>query len=290
MAKERWKTIPALSTPSRGASGAISCVTSKFCVGAVGADVRIFNGHKWSAEVNLNAGTYIGITSISCATTTFCAAVTVGGEANTYNGHRWSPGVEIDSAAGTAAQSLGLIDVSCPNKNFCAALDQAGNVYMLKNGRWTTGSPVFYGQVMTSITCTSATFCMTISQVGFDYEYSGHSWTTGHVVEPDRLSFVSCASSTFCMGIGNGDVYTYSGGAWSKGRPFVGGPKLGVTSIDCPASGFCVVIAESVSYVGKTFVYVSGRWVTISGGGGSLSCTATGFCVLTADGYAAELS
>jgi hypothetical protein len=65
------------------------------------------------------------LTSVSCPTAAFCAAVDDLGEALTFDGSRWSPPAEIDSSP--AGGSGGLTSISCPTAKFCQAVDAAGS-------------------------------------------------------------------------------------------------------------------------------------------------------------------
>src|ERR1017187_3098610 len=54
-------------------------------------------------------------TSVSCASSSFCAAVTSNGNALTYSGSSWSGPAEVGDLAD-------LTSVSCPSPSFCAAV------------------------------------------------------------------------------------------------------------------------------------------------------------------------
>jgi hypothetical protein len=62
-----------------------------------------------------------GALNLSCATTSFCAAVDQNGNAVSFTGGSWSKPARIDS-------NLGLTSVACLTVAFCVAVDTTGNV------------------------------------------------------------------------------------------------------------------------------------------------------------------
>ena len=58
-------------------------------------------------------------TSVSCPTTSFCAAVDLKGNALTYHSGTWSPPENVTGPC--------LSSVSCTTATFCIAVDGGGN-------------------------------------------------------------------------------------------------------------------------------------------------------------------
>jgi hypothetical protein len=63
-----------------------------------------------------------GLTSVSCPSATFCAAVDHNGNAHMFDGKSWAAPVLIDAKPGFN----GLTSVSYPSSSFCAAVDSNG--------------------------------------------------------------------------------------------------------------------------------------------------------------------
>ena len=87
---------PARLSSSAGEPDSVSCPTVSFClaVDARDSSAFAFNGSTWSSAPRINdpaASTQPGMASVSCSSTTFCAAVDNGANAFTFNGTSWSP-------------------------------------------------------------------------------------------------------------------------------------------------------------------------------------------------------
>jgi hypothetical protein len=61
-------------------------------------DALTYDGRSWSTPDNIADGG--DLTSVSCATAKFCAAVDDDGNVLTYDGHRWSSPDSIDPTKG----------------------------------------------------------------------------------------------------------------------------------------------------------------------------------------------
>ena len=95
---------------SSGTSGlsAVSCVGTTFCMaGDVVGRVWTFDGRRWTRPRRIEPrGDYLtdrqagtaGISGLSCATPTFCVAVTVGGRALIFDGKSWSTPSTLEPA------------------------------------------------------------------------------------------------------------------------------------------------------------------------------------------------
>ena len=288
VSKESWHTIAPIDSDNPGANGALSCVTSTFCMAAQGNLVRSFNGHSWSKDVTLGSGLTSGVNQVSCPTTTFCVAVDIGGYVYYYRGHSWSEGPQIDPVGGTVNQEFGIIDVSCPTTTFCAAIDDGGDAYTYEKGEWSGPQLIAQGQLMESVSCGSAKYCLVTTEAGFSFLFNGHSWTTfGVVAELQGMGEATCASATFCLVTAGNDVYRLDGQSWSAGHDLPSGPgNPGIVGLQCPSTTFCMAFTQM-----RAYAYALGRWIRVSGGGNEVfSCTATAFCIATDDGYASKFS
>jgi hypothetical protein len=127
---------------SFGTSGlsAVSCTTTTFCMaGDVLGHVSTFNGQRWTHPERIEPrGTYetdrklgtVGITGLSCASPSFCVAVTVAGRAVVFDGASWSSPVTLESAQEVGVDRVAslpaLAAVSCPSTTMCVAVDPGG--------------------------------------------------------------------------------------------------------------------------------------------------------------------
>ena len=88
--------------------------------------VTTFDAGTWSALSPVAPSSYF--LSVSCPTTTFCAAVDTSGAIATYNGTAWTLG----PVAATGGQ--GLESVSCPTAHLCIAGSFNGDIFSFANG------------------------------------------------------------------------------------------------------------------------------------------------------------
>jgi hypothetical protein len=80
--------------------------------------VYTYDGTTWSSADVIDSG--VELTSVSCPTSSFCAAVDADGNVYTYDGTTWAPPQVIDTGGD-------LTSISCPSTTFCVAVDSDGN-------------------------------------------------------------------------------------------------------------------------------------------------------------------
>jgi hypothetical protein len=116
---ERWSD-PVTLTYSGYNSPAVSCATASFCVALDReGNAHRYDGTSWNGAEQVDSAGYL--TSVSCPTTTFCAAVGQG-RASLFDGTRWSTPKLIDS------DLLITMRISCPSPAFCAAVSSSGDL------------------------------------------------------------------------------------------------------------------------------------------------------------------
>ena len=86
-----------------------------------------FASGSWSSAHNVDSTNKLS--SVSCPTASFCAAVDQQGNTLTYNGTSWSAPTNVDSSP--------MDSVSCPTPSFCTALDFSGRA-LTYNGGWSS--------------------------------------------------------------------------------------------------------------------------------------------------------
>ena len=266
----------ALNVGGNSLVSTVNCVSSNFCVvGGYYWDsahrlqsyVSTWNGSTWNSQevaASLNIGGYTGVSSVSCATSTFCVAggyyADVSGQfhsfVSTWNGSSWS-----DQQIGTSLHAGGssqVNSVSCSSTTFCVA-----------GGDYTDST--FHNQSFVST-------------------WNGSSWSDQEIAATlnaggsSQVYSVSCSSATFCVAGGSyydsanhnqSFVSTWNGSTWSDqelaGALNVGGYSQ-VFSVSCTTSTFCAaggryydISGNSQSFVSVSRVPVSLSSVTISG-------------------------
>ena len=125
-----------------------------------GGRALTYNGRSWSAPAPIFTAT---ISSVSCTSASFCAAVTGFGVVLTYNGSSWSAPVNVGA--------LGINSVSCASASFCAAVSR-GYALTYNGSSWSAPARVATSQ-LDSVSCPSASFCVAVDQIGNAVTYSG---------------------------------------------------------------------------------------------------------------------
>ncbi len=130
-----------VATPgSNTQAGAVSCVSSAFCVAVtgIGGEVdglnggqdyaELWNGTTWSPMTlpTVTGATSTTLVGVSCVTTSFCVAVGhatgVGVLIEQWNGSTWTV------ATTSLGQATDLLGVSCTSATFCQAVGNASGL------------------------------------------------------------------------------------------------------------------------------------------------------------------
>jgi len=298
----RTKPRASIKTPIK-LSGLLTCLLLVVSIGFFAS----FSGTAlasptWGTPTPVGGGHLI--TSVSCVSTTFCAAVEqvgLNGNVLTYNGVTWSAPTPIDSGNQ-------LNSISCTSSSFCVAVDNVGNAFTTTDGStWSaptlidgahigTGSDI-NPRALTSVSCTTngGLLCVAVDNNGNAVTYDGTTWSLPTSTPSDGLNSVSCTSITFCAAVGAGDAVTYDGTTWSLSQQYSGTAWItpatfngGGTSVSCTSATFCVEVGSS----GHSYTYSSLGWTAnpgnlIDSGHAltSVSCTTNPilFCVAVDD-------
>jgi hypothetical protein len=160
----------------------------------------------------------------------------------------------------TVPPTLTTDSVSCPTVSFCAADDGSGRIITSTDpaggpDAWhvNAANPALQGA---AVSCASPTLCVAISGLTvYTTTDPAGTWHATQVSTPgDTLSGASCPSATLCLlTTTNGEVLVSQdpGDApptWSAraGMPGQTGDFF-VAGLDCPTSGFCAAVGESLS-------------------------------------------
>jgi hypothetical protein len=92
-----------------------------------------YNGSSWSNVLSVDPGGELR--SVSCISTSLCAAVDNEGNVMLYDGTSWSSAESID-------QGVVMNSVSCSSSSFCAATDNAGDAVDTSSTTQTSSSSV----------------------------------------------------------------------------------------------------------------------------------------------------
>ena len=303
-----WSTMQAIPNPPAfsGSSSnpqAVSCASATFCVAGFNQSyVATWNGSTWTfAQLPGFTALFAPVVSISCPSTTFCAAAATVGDQNavypiidTWNGSAWTT-----SNTPPVSSGGGYGPVACASATMCVAAYEStyvgvdGPAAIWNGTSWSTSTNSMpatnesAGSVTPSvaaISCPTSTFCGAIGDTHF-LTIQNDTW--GSEV-PFTLSgentSISCPTATMCVaGSGNGYVSIYQDGAWGAAAdvaftPTPPTPGM-LTSVSCPTNTFCAAVDQN----GNVVTYNGTSWSTpqsIDGGNaiGSISCPSTTFC------------
>ena len=92
--------------------------------------------------------------TLSCPTTTWCAAADNFGDTFTFNGELWSANADIDPANADGANTL-----ACATPDRCTDVDAAGNTLYFDGTTWSTPAPIDSGPLL-SLDCRTNTSCV----------------------------------------------------------------------------------------------------------------------------------
>ncbi len=257
--------------------GAVSCVSSTFCVGldlASGSALR-WNGTSWSAPDRLESGAYLDAgydMHLSCASASFCMAVDTSGNGFAYDGTSWSA---------TAGVGLDAVALSCASSTFCVAVSTT-EATIFNGSSWSAPVTVAATDVLTSVSCASDSFCIAVSAAGLGYTYSSTGWAAGTSVDaPVGLVQVSCASSTFCAAVSSGGgAILYSDGTWSAPTA-LNTAEEPIDSVSCAlGTTFCMATYDGSYYTTEGTTWTTGA-VFDAGKTSVLSCATAAYCMVT---------
>lgn len=234
----------------------------------------IFIGAKGSSSSQVNY-------SISCPSSTFCAAVNGDGQFLFRRHGVWSSPRPLSMG--------GSIDsVSCSNQAFCVAV-AAGEASVYNGHEWSSPIHMGPGSDTYDVSCPKSTFCAAVGASGIPGKksalvtFNGHSWTTYRTSSTgklkDRLLSVSCASPQLCMAANSdGQILGFNGSTWT---PSLSSGPQNLISVSCTISKFCM----AVTIDGQSVSYRNGKWsphksiIAFQGAGAySISCASNSQC------------
>jgi len=257
-------------------AGAVSCVTSAFCLAATGFGGYGLGGHDYMEQ---------------------------------WTGTGWIA-LTLPSVPGAASTTL--IGVSCVTISFCVAVGQTSGPAVLVeqfNGRYWTVVTTSIGEAtqLYSVSCLSVTFCEAVGDTGGSQagppiaaEWNGSTWSAQTISLPGQLTSgslvsTSCTTPSFCTAVGYGYdqgsdetplAYTWNGSNWTASSISNGG-LFYPNSVSCAGLNYCAATASNPGQVNQVVFWNGSTWSPAQNvaGAGTLygiscfsptSCTAVG--------------
>jgi hypothetical protein len=240
-------------------------------------------------------------TSVSCPTTSFCAAVDSKGSVSILQGSTWSSPQSIDSTA-TSNFNDAMGTVSCASASFCVAGDDLDDVYTYNGSSWSAAQQlnpsVTSPNVSFAVSCPTTSFCLAVDGNFNAYTYNGSTWSAAQVIDPNTLEGiiigeVSCASATFCEAAFGQQTVTFNGSSWSAPVKIPVGSEGNASStpsieaLSCASTTLCAGVGTTSNNQGYLDTFNGTAWaapqIKKTGLGPqafvSVSCPTTSFCM-----------
>jgi hypothetical protein len=317
----KWAPPQRIDTLHYGYLGEISCPDASTCV-AVDTDSAVtYTAGSWSEPVRIAPEVVgNGLVTLSCPTSTFCAAMGFNGQTEPYGAYtavlrngKWttqwfgSSGASSVSCASPAScwavdgaglyhwngagwtysdaansSVAGMNSISCPTTTFCAAVGYGGVVTTFDGTTWQPQTLLGGDISFYSVSCPLATSCVATAYTGQSYHFDGTGWTSQtSESSPTGAVTVSCATSSSCLGVNeDGQAWAYDGSGWSVAPSIPGALK--VFSVSCWAPDGC-----RASGIAKTYSWNGQVWSEPEdadynqGEVNAVSCPTTAFCAVS---------
>jgi hypothetical protein len=294
-----------INAPMRQATGGKSLkLVARWACGSTAA-AQAVSGSGWKTPVLVTktaANTAPPqFSSVSCPSTSFCAAVDTKGSAATLNDGSWSSLQNIDSTASSDFNDT-MGTVSCASASFCVAGDNLDDVYTYNGSSWSAlhqlNSSVTDATVGFAVSCPTTSFCLAVDGNFNWYTYNGSTWSAAQVIDSSTLEGivigeVSCASATFCEAAFGQQTVTYNGSSWSApvkvpvGAEGSSSSTPSIEALSCASSTLCAGVGTTSNNEGYLDTFNGTAWATPqikkTGLGPqafvSVSCPTTSFCM-----------
>lgn len=180
--------VPAIVDTARND---ISCAGTSFCMATGTGSAPTVRNAKGSWTATSLASGYDEITGVSCASATFCIAMTAQGDALRYDGRSFRLLAHLDPARARHGWS-----VSCSSATYClAAHDSVTEAYDGHAWQLLSSDQIVAGPV----DCVATQRCFGLEPGSGIDAYDGDLW--GQADDPNALGAMrfSCATTTFCV-------------------------------------------------------------------------------------------
>jgi hypothetical protein len=238
--------------------------------------------------------------AVSCASSSFCAAVDGSGYITMRNGHAWARPVHVDTTGD------GLNSVSCPTVSFCVAVDAGGYETTFSGGRWSPMHDLDDQLYFESVSCHSPSFCVAVGDFGTPNSqaltFDGQTWSTPQTIDDSAgtVTGVSCPAASSCVAVDDaGNALTLDNGTWSAPAGIDSADTL--DNVSCPSPSFCASNGRQIRPSGPegALTFNGTRWSAPAAIDGAaldqtcvnsmvspctgLSCATASFCVAVND-------
>jgi RHS repeat-associated protein len=218
------------------------------------------------------------IFSVSCPSTSFCAAGDDAGHVLTWNGTSWSSS-HVDG-------SNTIEGMSCPTTSFCTGVDNAGDVLTYNGSSWSVHGYDTSSELW-SVSCSSTSDCTAVDKAGYVL-YTTNGWSSHTRVSEDggnKFDRVSCPTSTFCAEVDNAGNVVWTTDDWASGSVHTadvdGSTQIG--GVSCASSSFCVAVDDDGNAITTTNGWSTYSSADIDGSDllESVNCLSTTDCIAT---------
>ena len=217
------------------------------CVAALATGVDAANPPSWSAAAPA-ADSSRDLVGVSCASTSFCAAIDSVGDVITSSAPTTPTSWAQDTATGITHT---VTSIACPpGGTFCVAGESAGDIAWstTPSGSWTQET-VDSGHTVESVSCPTTGLCVAVDNDGNAISSSApttNGWTPASIDGGTTLDAISCPTAALCAAVdASGNVLTStsptSGQAWKSASL----TDVALDDISCDASGLCVAVDGS---------------------------------------------
>ncbi len=193
-----WGSRQNISPNDNGAISATSCASDGFCTASIGATgpIKDYSNGTWSSVITSASG----FSTVSCVSSSFCAAADYSGLAYVFNGTRWTNGTEVD------ANKYGIVALSCATPSFCVGVDHYGDAYQFNGRRWSGPRTIDPIAGLDTVSCPTVDFCLAGDIDGHVVIYHDGTWSPPYTIDTnhDNGLMVSCGSASLCVAVDDG--------------------------------------------------------------------------------------
>ncbi len=191
----------------------------------------------WQNETDPSSS-QVTFQSISCPTSSFCAAVGAQGTIITSDnsGSTWT----VNNSGATQ----GLTSISCATSSICVAVGYSGSIVATSNagGSWAPITSPIQSNI-NGVSCPNQNTCFAVGGNGQILQGTpapGGSWTVAANLT-QLLFAIDCLSATSCVAVGlqGAIVDTSDGSTWT---PLQSGTTSTLFSVSCVSVDFCVAV------------------------------------------------
>ncbi len=286
---------------------AVSCVSRSMCMAVTFGGYYVnfaapnVNGASESASAsNANlvdsADAVSGLTSVSCASTNYCAVADGAGDLFLDVSNTWSVTLGELPLATNGFVSCSTVASGSVSGNNCIAIDDVGESAATSGTGWLSGDAGSANDAIVAFVCANDANCLGVDYNGFSINVvetlAPYSLSTTQFPQtfdqPDNVTTLSCVTTNAAhqcfAGDAAGNIYTSNGSPWAGLGQLVVNQSAGVVSLSC-AGSLAAYQCWALDSSGNPYRYDQGYWTSILPGSGPLnapvaiSCSAVANCV-----------